>query len=187
MAAAASSDLTCREAGKRGGRPKGVPLSPKSADWAHAFLATMRQTGNVWRSAEAAGVTRQAAYGRRDRDEAFRAAWADAADEACDRLEDVGRRRAEESSDVLLIFFLKSLRPKIYRETIRQEHTGADGEAIKIEDVTHVRTEILGSLAGLADATGEGSSTLPADAIADSLSEARLAFLAQGEADPTDL
>lgn len=112
---------------------KGV-LTPKR-DWGEVFLAQFRDTGNVRASCEAAGVTRQAAYHRRDTDAAFAAAWADAAEDACERLEMIAQRRAESQSDVLMIFLLKGLKPEKYRENVRQEISGPEGGPVRISEI----------------------------------------------------
>jgi hypothetical protein len=67
--------------------------APKAL-WHDAFFATLALTGNVTRAAEAANIERKTAYLARERDPAFRARWADALDEASDRLEEEARRRA---------------------------------------------------------------------------------------------
>lgn len=153
--------------------------------WEARFLKVFRETGNVRKACEACRINRSTPYVRAESDPEFKARWAEAEEDACDELEYVARERAKDSSDFLLKFLLQSLRPSKYKETTRQEHTGADGQPIAIEDVTNVRTQILGSLAGLADANGEGSGTLPADTDAGRVPEARLALLAAGEADPS--
>jgi hypothetical protein len=134
-------------------------LSPKK-DWSVTFLAMMRQTGNVWKSAEAAGVTRQAAYHRRDHDPEFASEWADAAEEAVDRLELIGRDRAMETSDTLLIFFLKNLRAEIFGDKLRQEVSGPKGQPMQHEHTHDVRDELaadlLGRFSGRAAARVEG-------------------------------
>jgi hypothetical protein len=45
-----------------------------------------------------------------------------------------GQRQMDRSAATLLIFRLKALRPRKYRERTTIEHTGADGGAIKIEN-----------------------------------------------------
>lgn len=105
----------------------------KKCIWCDAFIETLRITGNVRRSCEAAGVSRKVAYQRRNESPAFAKRWDDALEDACDELEEVARSRAKESSDTLLMFLLKAHRPGVYRETVRNEHTGADGGAIQIE------------------------------------------------------
>jgi hypothetical protein len=90
-------------------------LTPKR-DWSEPFFASYRQSGNVRLACEAAGVTRQAAYARRDTDEEFAGRWAEAAESAVERLEDIAWKRAEAGSDVLVMFLLKGLRPEKYRD-----------------------------------------------------------------------
>ena len=51
-------------------------------------------------------------------------AWAGAREDAIDTLQGEARRRAMNSSDTLLIFLLKSLRPEVYRETARIDIRG---------------------------------------------------------------
>jgi hypothetical protein len=96
-----------------------APKKARRADWAPRFLEVYRQTGNVRLSASAAGIDRDAAYRRRQKDQKFAAAWANAREDAIDTLEAEARRRALSTSDTLLIFLLKSLRPDVYRENVR--------------------------------------------------------------------
>ena len=56
---------------KKGHRPK----QPRAAVWRPKFLAAFRQTGNVTRSAEIAGVTKQGAYKAYHSNAQFRQAW----------------------------------------------------------------------------------------------------------------
>ena len=97
---------TARSAHTRDGRP----------DWAPRFLAAYASSGNVKHSAMAAGIDRDAAYRRRQRDPVFAQAWAQAEQDAVDTLEAEARRRALATSDQLIMFLLKSLRPSVYRE-----------------------------------------------------------------------
>lgn len=80
------------------------------------FLELLATTGNISASAEGAGVSRSAVYDRLATDAAFRARVDEAKEESVDRLEAIARKRAEESSDTLMIFLLKALRPERYRE-----------------------------------------------------------------------
>lgn len=58
---------------------------------------------------------------------------ADAAIEAgTDRLEDIAKQRAEETSDTLLIFLLKARRRDKYGDRQQLEHSGKDGAPIII-------------------------------------------------------
>ncbi len=95
------------------------PARRRRADWAPRFLELFRQTANVRLSADGAGIDRDTAYRRRQRDAAFAAAWAQAEADAIDVLEAEARRRALAVSDTLLIFLLKAHRPERFRETIR--------------------------------------------------------------------
>jgi len=97
---------TAQSAHMRDGRP----------DWAPRFLAAYASSGNVKHSAMAAGIDRDVAYRRRQRDPEFAEAWRLAQEDAVDALEAAARRRALATSDSLLIFLLKSLRPSVYRE-----------------------------------------------------------------------
>ena len=124
---------------------------PKKA----AFLAAFRESGNVTVAAEAARITRQTHYKWLAEDAAYAEEFADANDQAVDRLEEEARRRAIEGveepvgwyqgsaggtvrkySDTLLIFLLKGARPDRYRE--RHEHTGKDGGPIETRGTVNV-------------------------------------------------
>lgn len=80
------------------------------------FIELLRTTGNVTTSALGAGVSRAAVYNLIERDEAFRQRVDEAKDESVEHLEAIARQRAEKSSDLLLIFLLRALRPEKYRE-----------------------------------------------------------------------
>lgn len=127
-------------------------LTPKK-DWQEAFLDKLRSSPNVAAAAKAAGYSRQWMYEVREQDTEFAKAWDDAIAESLDVAEGELYRRAvrgvvkkvfyqdkqidtiKEYSDTLLIFLLKSHKPEKYRETTRSEVTGANGGAIKHEDV----------------------------------------------------
>lgn len=106
-------------------------VTPKE-DWSAAFLVTMRLTGNVKASCEAAGISRNCVYARRDRDEQFAERWSEAIADAIDGLEQVAWERGKAQSDSLIIFLLKSHRPALYRETVRKEVSGPDGGPVEI-------------------------------------------------------
>jgi len=55
--------------------------------WQAGFLHALRASGNVSAAARAAGTCRSRCYEARRRDPGFAAAWADALEEAADRLE----------------------------------------------------------------------------------------------------
>jgi len=97
-----------------------------------AFLAPLRETGNISAAARSARITRASAYQRRKEDGEFSDAWDDAIEEAVDALEEEARYRAligrerkvyykgaevdtiRMYSDQLLILLLKAHRPEKY-------------------------------------------------------------------------
>jgi hypothetical protein len=87
--------------------------------WDKVFLDNIRETGTVRAAAEAAGVDRTTPYIKRKRDPAFAAAWAAAEEDAVDLLVEEGRRRALETSDQLLMFFLRAHRPALYGTNVQ--------------------------------------------------------------------
>ena len=119
------------------------------------FLATLRTSANVRRSADAAKINRTTAYNWRDADPAFAAAWDGAIEDAVDTLEQEAWRRAhdgvekpiyqqkelvghvQEYSDALMMFLLKAHRPVKFRETIRAEHTGENGGPIEVKPFSY--------------------------------------------------
>jgi hypothetical protein len=88
------------------------------SQWRSVFLAALADSANVRAACEAAGISRETAYHYREKNEAFRAEWETAIQDACDTLEEEAWKRACTTSDVLLIFLLKAHRPALYRETI---------------------------------------------------------------------
>jgi len=109
------------------GEKDGYQLSTEA--WQSVFLSSFRQCGNITKSSEAAEVTRQAVFYAHKRDPDFRALYEEAKEESIERLEDVARKRATESSDNLLIFLLKSMRPEVYREIVRNENINVNMNA----------------------------------------------------------
>lgn len=102
--------------------------------WKALFLEALRNSGNVRAACQAAGIDRSTAYKCRERSKQFREQWDEALEDACDFLEAVAWQRAQAGSDRLLEFLLKSFRPQKYKETVRQELTGADGGPIDIQN-----------------------------------------------------
>ena len=80
------------------------------------FLEALRETCNVSHAARTAGIGRRTAYDWRDADPDFAAAWQEAEDEAVDKLEQVARERAIDSSDRMMEILLKAHRPDKYVE-----------------------------------------------------------------------
>ncbi len=95
-----------------------APTRVQKADWAGRFLEVFRSTCNVRLSADAAGIDRDTAYRRRQRDPEFARLWAQAEQDGVDVLEAQARARALSGSDPLLMFLLKAHRPDRYRERV---------------------------------------------------------------------
>jgi len=95
--------------------PKGVVKRIHKPRWYKAFIACMRDTGNVRESCDAAGITRTSAYNQRKADEEFAAMWDEAMEDAADSLEQEARRRAQEG--VRKMKFLRDGTPIINPET----------------------------------------------------------------------
>lgn len=113
-------------------------------------------------SAQAARIGRTAVYEHRNQDPAFRAAWDEAVETACDALEAEAWRRAKdgvrkpvyqggekvgevrEYSDTLLIFLLKGHRPERFRERVSTEISGPGGGAVVVQGFEAALQRIYG-------------------------------------------
>lgn len=96
----------------------------KKGDWAPRFLEVLAQCPDVSRACQAVGIQRSTAYRRRQSDEDFAIAWADAHDKSLDELEAALFQRAKDTDTTAAIFLLKSHRPLIYRERVDVSHSG---------------------------------------------------------------
>ena len=109
-------------------RKRRNPTPPKAERlaWVPAFLETLKDTGNVRASAQAADVNRSTAYKTRNADPDFSRAWDVAMEDAIDVLEYVARQRAvreKNPSDLLLIFLLKAHRPEKFSDRVKVDVT----------------------------------------------------------------
>jgi hypothetical protein len=114
------------------------------------FLAALHEWPDVTQACSKAGIGRSQAYRVYRTEPDFAREWDEAVREGIEAVEDEAWRRTKKS-DTMLIFMLKSHKPGIYRETIRQEHTGAEGKPIEIIEA---RSQLLGKLAALAPESG---------------------------------
>ncbi len=125
--------------GSRGGGDivtlKKKPDAPGTKEWYKPFILQLSETPNVAAACAFAGIARQTAYMARRSDARFAQAWDDCINASIDHLEEVAFKRAEESSDLLTIFLLKSHRPEKYRETSRHEVTGPDDGPLEITPI----------------------------------------------------
>lgn len=122
-----------------------------------AFLEAFASIGTITYAAKAVGISRQTHHNWLATDPHYVTDFAEAQEQAAEALEAEARRRAIEGvskgiyhlgklvgtelqySDTLLIFLLKGALPRKYRENIRQELTGPDGEPIAIRQVEIVK------------------------------------------------
>lgn len=120
----------------------------KADEWRPLFIATLRNTANVRAASQAAGITRRTAYRNREACEEFKQAWDEAIEDACDILEANAFKRANTTSDTLLIFLLKAHRPAKYRETIDHNHN----HRLMADEVARLKEQ-----EGLTDAEAEAA------------------------------
>jgi hypothetical protein len=133
------------------------------------FFGAVEAGQTISAAAETAGYSRRAVYDWRKSDETFGARWDEAVAIAVERLEAEADRRAVEGtlepvyykgaecgqvrrySDTLLIFRLKALDPRKYRERASIEHTGKDGDPLiqPETDRTKIALGLLTLLNGL--------------------------------------
>lgn len=110
------------------------------------FLELFAKIGTVTHAAEGSGISRQSVWIWKKEDEAFARAMAGAEEQRIDALEKRAFQRAEEGSDVMLIFLLKSLRPKRYREQVTHQHSG---EVVSRFDLSNIDTDEIRTLRGI--------------------------------------
>jgi hypothetical protein len=81
-----------------------TPKRRRKLKWERAFLAELGRSGNVSAACLAAGIGRTTAYDHAERHADFQAAWDEALETACDRLELEARRRAHDGVDEPVIY-----------------------------------------------------------------------------------
>jgi hypothetical protein len=106
-----------------------------AGEWIPAFLAILRNTGNIYLSCREAKVSRKTVYLWRDTNQQFAEDMKDAMEDALDLLEWNGWRRAKAMSDNLLKFFLQAHRYGFKQE---HEHSGPGGGPILVRDVISI-------------------------------------------------
>jgi hypothetical protein len=131
-----------------------------------AFLAAYAGLGAVTKAAKVAGICRKTHNNWKNAEgeegDAYRHAFEEAHEHACEALEIEARRRAvhgtdkpvyqggrkvgtvREYSDTLLIFLMKGAMPQKYKERQAVEHTGRDGGPIRIAAETLTDDELAG-------------------------------------------
>lgn len=110
--------------------PKPPPAPARSEDdlsWHDAFIAFMRSFPHVTKACKELGVDRRMAYRHKAKYADFADAWDKARELGTAALEDRGHELALNGNPTMLIFMLKSLKPKVYGDSIRQLQGGLDG------------------------------------------------------------
>lgn len=113
---------------------KSPPVQVPDTTWHVVFLSALRVLPVVSYAGRAAKVSRATLYNHREMFPEFANEWDEAINDGIDALEAECFRRAKQTSDTLAIFMLKSHRPKIYRETAEQQHSGKVEIVITRED-----------------------------------------------------
>lgn len=83
-------------------------------------------------SARRAGVARQTYYDWRESDPQFVIDSDSAIESGTDVLEDSALKQAKEGSTALMVLLLKSRRPEKYKDRFENQHTGTNGDPLKI-------------------------------------------------------
>ena len=96
------------------------------------LLAKLATGASISASAKAAGVSRQTYYDWRENDETFAKLADEAIETGTDSLEDSALRQAKGGNTSLMVLLLKARRPDKYKDRIANEHSGQNGEPLKI-------------------------------------------------------
>ena len=96
------------------------------------FLKCYRERGTIVHAATDAGIGRQTVYDWAAKDEEFAEQLDDVKEELIAALERSMYERAVKGDTLAGIFLLKALRPNVYRENVRLEHSGPDGGTIPL-------------------------------------------------------
>jgi hypothetical protein len=113
---------------------KGKSSSDKRTTAQHKkeALSAYVEYGTVTAACRVARIGRRTFYDWAGKDPEFAAQLKDAREQVTDDLEQEAINRAHAGSDTLLIFLLKSLRPEVYRENVKMEHSGPGGKPIEV-------------------------------------------------------
>lgn len=103
--------------------------------WEDTFIRLLGQTCNVSLSAKGAGITRSQAYQYRGQSVEFAKRWRDAKAEAIELLEAQAWKRAQTTSDTLMIFLLKAHKPSKYQERMRVLHEFSSKEQEQLRQI----------------------------------------------------
>lgn len=96
------------------------------------LLAKLATGASISASAKAAAVHRTTYYVWRDDDPEFARLADEAIETGTDILEDSALKQAKTGNTTLMVLLLKSRRPDKYKDRSEQQHTGKDGDPLKI-------------------------------------------------------
>lgn len=102
------------------------------------FLAELEKLPNVARACRRVGVSAVCAYEHRKNDEEFREAWDEAIQVSVAELEESMFERGKATDTVAGIFMLKAHGGDKYKETRRNEITGANGGPVQCAVTVYV-------------------------------------------------
>jgi hypothetical protein len=129
-----------------------------------AWLAAYEQCGQIIKSSEAAGINKRT-YFRWMKDPVFAEQFYQSKQIAVAHLEDHAMKLATgdgvPTSERLLIKLLESLKPEVYNQPTRHEHSGRDGKPI--EHNVSARESLLSAIASLTAGEPAPASDRPAD------------------------
>lgn len=130
--------------------------------WRTTFLRTLRDTGNITRSAYKAGVTRDAVYGVMERDAAFKAAVHDAREGVCDGLEESLAVRGQRSDTPAAIAYLKAYRPAIWDRARQVDiRTSSYSEEVHRLEVAYTPEQLLAMYEAMRSVTATDTAKAP--------------------------
>jgi hypothetical protein len=102
------------------------------------FLERFSECGSVLQACNDTGVARRTHYEWLAADPEYKAAFEVAKQQAVDALEARVFQRANVESDRLAEFLLKGLRPQIYGDRFKAEHSGPDGKPMETETTLRI-------------------------------------------------
>lgn len=124
-----------------------MPVSSgNKSDVIKRLLDAYVDIGTVTGACKRAGISRKTFYEWKKNDPDFANAVEDAEQQVIDNLEAEAIKRATSRSDTLLIFLLKSLKPNVYRETVRTEISGGKSEQGKVAEFLKAHPEVTESI-----------------------------------------
>ncbi len=119
-------------------------------------LETHESYLNISKACKASNVPRKTFYNWKDSDKEFKALFEEVEEASLDEVELTARKRGLEKSDLLLIFYLKSKRPKVFgdkKEVVVKDETKAEDH----------RDEILDRLTNIEDAERKSKNSKPTE------------------------